>query len=189
MLNTEPAPMKSGKIIILLLTILISSVFGQTIDADKSFVKFKVRNMGIRDVHGTITDMQGTVKFDSQNLDSAIFYVSVDLNTINTADEKRNAHLKNKDFFEIEKWPTINFRSLQITDQDSVYSVTGNLTIKDVTKQVVVPFSIIETDSTITFAGNGIVNRIDYNVGVDYNNFKIGYGISLDIVCVVNKDK
>lgn len=187
MLNTEPAPMKSGKIIILLLTILISSVFGQTIDADKSFVKFKVRNMSIRDVHGTIIDMQGTVKFDSQNLDSAIFDVSVDLNTINTADEKRDAHLKNEDFFEIEKWSTINFRSLQITEQDSVYSVTGNLTIKDVTKQVVVPFSIIETDSTITFTGGEIVNRIDYNVGVNYNNFKIGYAISLNIVCVVNK--
>lgn len=82
---------------------------------------------------------------------------------------------------------TINFRSLQITDQDSVYSVTGNLTIKDVTKQVVVPFSIIETDSTITFTGSGVVNRLDYNVGIDYNNFKIGYEINLNIVCVVNK--
>lgn len=172
---------------LILLALLISSLFSQTIDKDKSYVKFKVRNMGIRDVRGTITDMQGTVKFDSQNLDSAIFDVSVDLNTINTADEKRDAHLKNEDFFEIEKWTTINFRSLQITEQDSFYSVTGNLMIKDVTKGVTVPFSIIETDSTITFIGSGIVNRIDYNVGVNYNNFKIGYGISLDIVCVVNK--
>lgn len=186
MLNKEKSRFLSGKKLILL-SFLLTSLFGQTIDADKSYVKFKVRNMSIRDVHGTITDMQGTVKFDSQNLDSAIFDVSVDLNTINTADEKRDAHLKNEDFFEIDKWPTINFRSLQITDQDSVYSVTGNLTIKDVTKEVTVPFTIMETDSTITFTGSGVVNRLDYNVGIDYNNFKIGYGINLNIVCVVNK--
>lgn len=173
----------------ILLAILFTALFGQTIDADKSFVKFKVRNIGIRYVHGTITDMQGTVKFDSQNPDSSYFDVTVDLNTINTDDKKRDAHLKNEDFFETDKWPTINFKSLQITDQDSIYSVMGNLTIKDVTKRIVVPFTIIETDSTITYAGSGVVNRLDYNVGVDYNNFKIGYKINLDIVCVVNKDK
>lgn len=145
--------------------------------------------MGIRYVHGTITDVQGTVKFDSQNPDSSYFDVTVDVNTINTENNKRDDHLKSEDFFETDKWSTINFRSLQITDQDSVYSVTGNLTIKDVTKRIVVPFTIIETDSTITFAGSGVVNRLDYNVGIDYNDFKIGYEINLDIVCVVNKDK
>ncbi len=174
---------------IILLSILLTALFSQTIDVDKSFVKFKVRNMGIRDVYGTITDMQGTVKFDTQNPDSSYFEVAVDLNTINTAEEKRDAHLKNEDFFETDKWPTINFKSIQIINQDSVYSVTGNLTIKDVTKQIVVPFSIIETDSTITFAGSSVVNRLDYNVGVDYSNFKIGYKISVEVVCVVKKDK
>ncbi len=174
---------------ILILLIFISSLFALTIDVDKSYVKFSVRNMGIRDVAGTITDMKGTVKFDLQYLDSSYFEVAVDLNTINTAEEKRDAHLKNEDFFETDKWPTINFKSIQIINQDSVYSVTGNLTIKDVIKQIVVPFSIIETDSTITFAGSSAVNRLDYNVGVDYSNFKIGYEISVEVVCVVKKDK
>jgi len=65
---------------ILLLLFLLTSIFGQTIDSDKSYVKFKVRNMGIRDVEGKITDMQGTVKFDSAQLESAIFDVSVNVN-------------------------------------------------------------------------------------------------------------
>ena len=173
---------------LILLSFLLASLFGQTINADKSYIKFKVRNMGIRYVKGTITGMFGTVKFDSTQPDSAIFDVSVNVNTINTNDKKRDAHLINEDFFETDKWPTISFKSIQITYQDSVYAVTGDLTIKDVTKKVIVPFKIVETDSTITFIGGEIVNRIDYNVGVDYSNLKIGYDITIEVVCVVNKD-
>ena len=173
---------------IILLSFLLTSLFAQTIDVDKSYVKFSVRNMGIRDVTGTITDMQGNVDYNANQLDSSYFDVTVNVNTINTNDKKRDAHLKNEDFFETDKWQTINFKSLQITDQDSVYSVIGDLTIKDVTKKVNVPFNIVETDSTITFIGGEIVNRIDYNVGVDYSNFKIGYDITIEVVCIVNKD-
>ncbi len=173
---------------IILLSFLLTSLFAQTIDVDKSYVKFSVRNMGIRDVTGTITDMQGNVDYNANQLDSSYFDVTVNVNTINTNDKKRDAHLKNEDFFETDKSQTINFKSLQITDQDSVYSVIGDLTIKDVTKKVNVPFNIVETDSTITFIGGEIVNRIDYNVGVDYSNFKIGYDITIEVVCIVNKD-
>ena len=172
-----------------MLSILFTALFAQTIDNDKSYVEFSVRNMGIRDVTGTITNMQGNVNFNANQLDSSYFDVTVNLNTINTNDKKRDAHIKNEDFFETNKWQTINFKSLQITDQDSVYTVIGDLTIKDVTKKVNVPFNIIETDSTITFIGGEIVNRIDYNVGVDYSNFKIGYDITIEVVCVVNKNQ
>ena len=172
-----------------MLSILLTVLFAQTIDNDKSYVEFSVRNMGIRDVTGTITNMHGNVNLNANQLDSSYFDVTVNINTINTNDKKRDAHLKNEDFFETDKWQTINFKSLQITDQDSVFTVIGDLTIKDVTKKVNVPFNIIETDSTITFIGGEIVNRIDYNVGVDYSNFKIGYDITIEVVCVVNRDQ
>ena len=51
------------------------------------------------------------------------------------------------------------------------------------------PFKIEETDDTIKFTGGNMVNRLDYNVGVDYNNFKIGFELSIEVVCVVNKNK
>ena len=173
---------------ILLLSFLLTSMFGQTIDSDKSYVKFKVRNMGIRDVEGKITDMQGTVKFDSAQPDSAIFDVSLNVNTIDTNDKKRDAHLINEDFFETDKWPIIRFKSKSIKQRNDYYLVIGDLTIKHVTKEVQVPFNIAENDETITFSGGEVVNRIDYNVGVDYNNFKIGIELLVDVVCVVNKD-
>ena len=173
---------------LILLSFLLTSLFGQTIDANKSYVKFNVRNMGVRDVIGTITNMQGIVKFDSAQPDSAIFDVTVNVNIINTNDKKRDAHLKNEDFFETNKWPTIRFKSDNIKKQGAFYRVMGYLTIKDVTKQVFVPFKIEETAKTIKFTGGSMVNRLDYNVGVDYNNFKIGIDLSVEVVCVVNKD-
>ncbi|MFC1784657.1 YceI family protein [Candidatus Neomarinimicrobiota bacterium] len=172
---------------LILLIFFISSLFGQTIDIDKSFVKFKVRNMGIRNVYGTITGMSGTVNFDIQNLDSAIFDVAVKVNTIDTNSKKRDAHLKNEDFFKTDKWPTIRFKSKTIHKQEDIYSVIGDLTIKDVTKEIQVPFKIDENDKTIIFTGGDVVNRLDYNVGLDYNNFKISTEISVEVVCIINK--
>ena len=188
MLNKEKSRYLSGKKL-LLLTLFVGSLFAQTIDANKSFIKFKVRNMGVRDVIGTITNMHGIVKFDSAQPDSTIFDVTVNVNTINTNDKKRDAHLKNEDFFETNKWTTIRFKSVNIKKQGAFYGVMGYLTIKDITKQVFVPFKIEETDDTIKFTGGNMVNRLDYNVGVDYNNFKIGFELSIEVVCVVNKDK
>jgi len=173
---------------LILLVLFISSLFSQTIDVDKSFVKYKVRNMGVRKVYGTITGMNGTVKFDSAQPDSAIFDVTVDLNTINTDDKKRDAHLKNEDFFKTDKWPTIRFKSKMIHKQEDIYSVIGDLTIKDVTKEVQVPFKIDENDKTIIFTGGDVVNRLDYNVGIDSNKLMIGFEINVEVVCVVNKD-
>jgi len=174
---------------IVLLSFLLASLFAQTIDNDKSYVKFSVRNIGIRDVTGTITDMQGSANLNAKQPDSSNFDVTVNVNTINTNDKKRDAHLKNEDFFETDKWQTIHFQSKTIQKQNDNYTVIGDLTIKDVTNAVNVPFKIIETDSTITFIGGEIVNRIDYNVGVDYSNFKIGYDITIEVVCVVNKNQ
>jgi polyisoprenoid-binding protein YceI len=172
---------------VLLLSFLLTYLFGQTIDADRSYVKFKVRNMGIRDVSGTITGMQGTVKFDTAQPDSAQFDVTVDLKTINTKNTKRDKHLNTEDFFETNKWPTIRFKSKRIAKQGEVFGVFGSLIIKDVTKEIFVPFKIEETNKTIKFTGGNIVNRLDYNVGVDYNNFKIGFEINVQVVCTINK--
>jgi len=96
--------------------------------------------------------------------------------------------LINEDFFFFFKWKIIRFKSKSIKQQNDDYIVIGDLTIKDVTKEVQVPFNIAENDETITFSGGEVVNRIDYNVGVDYNNFKIGFELLVDVVCVVNKD-
>jgi polyisoprenoid-binding protein YceI len=145
--------------------------------------------MGVRDVTGTITDMQGIVKFDAENPDSSYFDVTVRVNTINTDNKKRDAHLKNEDFFETDKWPTLRFKSKRIVKQDEIFGTYGSLTIKNVTKDVFVPFRIEETEKTITFMGDNIVNRLDYNVGEGTDTFKVGIEINVEVICVLNKKK
>ena len=174
---------------LLFIAVLFGLLFGQSIDADKSFVKFTVRNMGIRDVVGTITDMKGTVKFDSSNLDSSYFDVMVNVNTINTNNDKRDKHLRNEDFFETETWPNIHFKSKMISRQDNLLGVAGTLTIKDVAKEVFVPFVIEESDSTIIFTGGRTISRLEYNVGVDTDTFKIGDEINVEVTCVTIKNE
>lgn len=173
---------------LLLSALFIGSLFAQDIDVTNSFVQFKVRNMGVRDVVGTITGMQGTVKFDKQNPDSSYFDVTVDVNTIDTKIAKRDNHLKNEDFFEVQKWPTIRFESKRIAKQEKIYGVFGYLTIKDVTREIFVPFQVEETDDTITFKGGDKINRLDYNVGENFNTFKAANEIYVEVTCVVNKD-
>jgi len=174
---------------LLFIAVLFGLLIGQSIDADKSFVKFSVRNMGVRDVVGTITDMKGTVKFDFSNLDSSYFDVMVNVNTINTNNEKRDKHLRNEDFFETETWPNIQFKSKKIVRQDNLLGVAGYLTIKDVTKEVYVPFVVEESESTLTFKGGETISRLEYNVGVDTDTFKIGDEINVEVICVTIKNE
>ena len=167
--------------------LLGSFILAQNIVETESYAQFKVRNMGVRDVYGTITGMQGIVDFRTQNPDSAYFEVTIAVNTIDTENPKRDAHLKNEDFFETDKWPTIHFKSKKISKQDELYGVFGYLTIKDVTREVFVPFSVEETKDQIIFKGGETINRLDYNVGVEFDTFKIGNKIDVDVICVFNK--
>lgn len=174
---------------ILFISIIISIIFAQTIDTEKSHVKFTVRNFGVRDVVGIITDMKGTVNFDSYNLDSSYFDVTVNVNTVNTNNDKRDKHLRNEDFFETETWPNIHFKSNKISRQNNLLGVAGYLTIKDVTKEVFVPFIVVESDSTFIFTGGKTISRFEYNVGVDTDTFKIGDEIKVEVTCVTLKNE
>lgn len=171
----------------IIIGILLSIVIGQTIDQEKSYIQFKVRNMGVRDVYGTIKGMQGKVEFNTKKAESATFDVTIDVNTIDTENPKRDAHLKNEDFFETNKWPTISFKSKKIIKQDNMYGVFGNLTIKDVSRDVFVPFIVEETKDHLLFKGGKTINRLDYNVGEDFDTFKAANEIEVEVICVVNK--
>ncbi len=108
---------------------------GKPIDS-KSEVKFTVKNFGIN-TPGTFKGLKGNIQFNSSDISSASFNVSIDANTVNTGIDMRDNHLKGEDYFDAEKYPTITFQSKVITKtDDNEFEVTGDLTIKDVTKPV-----------------------------------------------------
>ena len=107
-----------------------------TIDHMHSSAQFMVRHMMIANVRGTFDSVAGTVEFDSAKPDAARFDATIDVNSLHTGDPKRDAHLKTPDFLDVEKFPTITFRSKKITPAGGKnYKATGDLTIRGVTKE------------------------------------------------------
>jgi polyisoprenoid-binding protein YceI len=108
------------------------------IDPVHSNAEFKVRHLMISNVKGEFTSVNGTLKLDTADPANSAVEVSIDAATVNTRDEKRDAHLKSADFFDVVKFPTLTFRSNRISkNKDGVLTVAGDLGIHGVTRNVV----------------------------------------------------
>jgi polyisoprenoid-binding protein YceI len=107
------------------------------IDPAHSSVGFNIRHFFTK-VPGVFAKSSGTIVVDRDNLEKSSVEATIDVGSVNTREEKRDAHLKNQDFFLVEKFPAMTFKSKswKKTGADT-YDVTGDLTIKDKTKAVV----------------------------------------------------
>jgi polyisoprenoid-binding protein YceI len=105
------------------------------IDPVHSEVSFVVRHMMVSKVRGRFDKFEGTFTTAENPLESTVT-ASVDLSTINTGQEQRDAHIRSADFFEVEKYPTMTFVSTGIKQAEEGFFLEGDLTIKDVTKAV-----------------------------------------------------
>ncbi|WP_452226792.1 YceI family protein [Lacinutrix cladophorae] len=154
----------------------------QTINQEKSEINFHITGGGIFKVKGTFTGIQGDFILNTSALENSSFNICVDATTINTKNKKRDAHLRNSDFFDVEKYPEICFISSAVTKTKNGYNTIGNLTIHGVTKEVEIPF----TFSKNTFDGNLIINRFDYNLGEEFGTMRVGTEATVHITCKIN---
>ena len=107
------------------------------IDAAHSEVTFKVKHLMITNVTGNFTKFDGTLESDAPDFTDAKVSFEADINSISTNNEQRDAHLKADDFFAADKFPKLTFVSTGIEKKDDEdYILTGNLTIRDITKPV-----------------------------------------------------
>jgi polyisoprenoid-binding protein YceI len=106
------------------------------IDPAHSSAQFVVRHMMITNVRGGFSGMQGTVVYDPADLSSSSADVTIDKTTLSTGDATRDTHVKSADFLDVEKYPTIAFKSKKITKDGDDLKVIGDLTIHGVTKEV-----------------------------------------------------
>jgi polyisoprenoid-binding protein YceI len=106
------------------------------IDPKHSSAHFKVRHMMIANVRGKFDSVSGTVEYDSAKPDGARFDATIHVNSLHTGDPQRDGHLKTPDFLDVEKFPTITFRSKKVVPAGGRnYKATGDLTIRGVTKE------------------------------------------------------
>jgi polyisoprenoid-binding protein YceI len=107
------------------------------IDPAHSVVEFKVKHMMISNVKGQFSSVSGTLQHDEADLTKSKVEVTIDAGSVNTRDAQRDTHLKSLDFFEVEKFPTLSFKSTRVIPKNlDEHVVEGELTIHGVTHTV-----------------------------------------------------
>ena len=108
------------------------------IDTTHSGIHFSVRHMVVAKVRGSFRQFSGTVLLDEQQPTASSVSVRIDTPSIDTGVAQRDAHLRSPDFFDVEKFPSITFQSTKVEQTSgNGLKVTGNLTLRDVTREVV----------------------------------------------------
>lgn len=119
-------------------TATATAVATWNIDPVHSVAEFKVKHMMISNVKGQFTGVSGTLTFDEADVTKSTIQATIDAASINTREAQRDAHLKSADFFDVEKFPTLNFKSTRVARTgEGELSVQGDLTIHGVTRNVV----------------------------------------------------
>lgn len=146
------------------------------IDPSHTKVGFKVRHFGITETDGFFRNYTATVTAEKEDFSDLQVNVSVHIDSIDTNDAQRDAHLKTDDFFNAEKFPEMKFEStgLEPTSTANAYKMHGNLTIRDITKPVIFDLEYAGTVPQDPFghtkAGfflSGSINRQDF--GLSFN--------------------
>ena len=143
------------------------------LDPAHSAAEFKVKHMMISNVKGKFSGLSGTLKLDETDYTHSTVEASIPVSSINTGDEKRDGHLKSADFFDAEKFPAMTFKSTNIDSRGGAdYDVTGDLTIRGVSKSVTLSLEDVSVPSKdpwgnlrIGLSGTTKINRKDFDLG------------------------
>jgi polyisoprenoid-binding protein YceI len=166
------------------------------VDPTHSRVGFAVKHLGIATVRGTFKDFEGTIEI-GDDLSTAKAYGKVKTASVDTNQEGRDEHLRNSDFFDVEKYPEITFESTKIESTgDDELKITGNLTINGVTNEIVLDAEVGGTvvdpwgNDRVGLEASGQISRSDYGIkfGMALGAGNVGVGdkvkLSLDISAV-----
>jgi len=141
-----------------------------TLDPTHSELEFKVKHLMITTVTGSFTDFTAELTTEAEDFSDAKVSFEAQINSINTKNTDRDNHLKSADFFDAETYPTIKFEGASLAKDGDDYILSGDLTVKDVTKPVKleVEFGGIATDPwgnvKAGFNLKGKINRTDFGL-------------------------
>jgi polyisoprenoid-binding protein YceI len=180
--------MKNFISLIVLLFMAISS-FAQIqwkLDPYHSSLNFDISHSGISIVNGKFLEYTGDLTTTGEALNDAKIDFTVKVKSINTNVEDRDNHLRSADFFEIEKFPDMTFKSTEIlaTSKPDEYLLYGKLTIKGVTKDVIFDVHYggtakSEQDEKLGVKAKTTINRFDYNINYDPTSTTIGKDVGI----------
>lgn len=196
--------MKKFFAIVTVFVISASAVFAQgawTFDRAHSGLRFAVSHMVVSEQKGRFDDFKVDVKSDKEDFSDAQIEVTINMNTINTEDGKRDGHLKSDDFFSVAKFPTAVFKSTQLQKVGgNQYKLVGTLTMKGVTKPITLDLKLNGVlkgqgkDKNTSIAGfkmSGVINRKDWGITygrvLDTGGLAIGEEVTLEASVELNR--
>src|SRR6478752_1938274 len=153
------------------------------LDPTHTHVEFSAKHLMISTVKGRITDVSGSIFIDERTPTNSSVDVTLNAATIDTRTDQRDQHLRSGDFLDVEKYPQILFKSTRIEGDRNEFKLTGDLTIRDVTREVTldVQFEGQTKDpwggERVGFSANGKIDRRDF--GLTWNMLLEGGGLTV----------
>jgi len=145
-------------------------------DKAHSAIGFKVKHMGLIEIPGFFRDFTGTVNYDAKDVTKSTVEFTAKATSVDTGVANRDNHLRNKDFFEVEKYPDITFKSTKVEKKGKGLMLTGDFTMKGVTKSITFPFEIAgwlaaneRSGAKMGIVAETTINRRDYGVNYGTN--------------------
>lgn len=171
-----------------------------TVDPAHSNVEFAVRHLMIATVKGRFNDVKGTVVHNESNPGASKVEIEIGTGSVDTRAEQRDAHLRSPDFFDVEQFPTMTFKSKRIDgDLNGEFKLIGDLTIKGTTREVALEseFQGQNRDpwggERMGFEAKGKINRkefgLNWNQALDSGGWVLGDDIKLSIEVELVKQK
>ncbi len=145
-----------------------------TIDPAHTHIGFVARHAMVTKVRGAFNDFEGSLVLNTADPAQSSAEITIDVASVDTRQEQRDAHLRANDFFDAPNFPKIKFKSTNVEQVDSEnYKVTGDLTIKETTKPVTIDFELAGAskdpfgNERVGFEGKTVINRTEW--GVNFN--------------------
>ncbi len=161
------------------------------IDSSHSNVEFSIRHLMIAKVRGRFTQVTGAVEIDSTDITRSRVTAEIQAASITTAEEKRDAHLRSADFFDVENYPVLTFASTRVEADGDDLRVTGNLTIHGVTKEITLAVEQLGAakdpwgNQRMAFAARGSLDRKAFGLGwnqvLEAGGFLVGDKVELTL--------
>jgi polyisoprenoid-binding protein YceI len=163
------------------------------LDPMHSELQFKIKHLMISNVSGAFKNFSAEVETEAEDFSTAKINLAAQMDSISTNNEQRDAHLRNSDFFEVEKYPELKFKSTKVEEVDNdTFVLHGELTIKEITKAVKlnVEFNGATKDpwggERAGFVISGKINRTDW--GVNFNSVLETGGLMLGEEVKINSE-
>lgn len=162
------------------------------IDPAHTRVNFSVRHMMIANVHGQFDKVEGVVDFNEQDPARSTLDLKIEAASLNTREEKRDAHLKSRDFLYAEEYPYLYFKSKKVEQTgENTGRIVGNLTIRDVTREVTLdveyngqaksPWGTVNAGFTATSKINRKDWNLNWNVALETGGWLVGDTITINL--------